>query len=78
VAHAHNLGDGFHRQAVFVGSTDCFIALVSQLVASAGQLGLALGELPGEGSKAVPGFGGLAFGSGDSMIVRPILANRLA
>lgn len=49
MAHAHDLGDGFHRQAVFVGSTDRFITFVAQLVGGTGQLGLALGELPGEG-----------------------------
>jgi hypothetical protein len=69
MAHAQDLGDGSHRQAVLVGGADRLIPLLAQLVAGLVQRRLALGVLLGKGSQMSSGVGCLAFGSGDPRIV---------
>jgi len=78
VAHAHDLGNGLHRQAVFVGRPDGAVSLSPQLVGGLLKLAFAAGIGLGKGCQAVFGLGCLALRSGDVKIVRPILANRLA
>jgi hypothetical protein len=78
VAHAHDLGDGFHRQAVAVGLADGFIALVSQFLELCGQRILTSAVVLGKGGETRASFGSLASDTGDERIVRPILASRLA
>jgi hypothetical protein len=78
MAHAHDLGDGSHRQAVAVGLADGFVALGSQCFVLPLQGLLAPGVVLGEGAQAGAGFGGMAGSAGDLRIVRPIPASRLA
>jgi hypothetical protein len=78
VAHAHDLGDGLHRQAVAVGLADGLVALGSQSLQRLCQRILALGIDLGEGGKTGAGLGSLAFRTGDLGIVEAIPANRLA
>jgi len=78
VAHAHDLGDGGHRQAVAVGLTNGLVALGPQRLVLPLQGLLALGVVLGEAAQAGTGFGGMAGSAGDLGIVRPILASRLA
>jgi hypothetical protein len=69
VAHAHDLGDGRHRQAIGVGHADGFVALVAEVFASLIQAGFAAGVVLGEGAQAASGLGCSAFRAGDSGIV---------
>jgi hypothetical protein len=69
VAHAHDLGDGLHGQAVAVGGTDRCVPLLPQGFVGLLQRGFALGVVLGEGRQAGSGLGGLAFRSGDLKIV---------
>lgn len=78
MAHAHDLGDGRHREAVAVGLPDGSIPFGAQLVGGPIQLLLALGVLLDEGCEAGFGLWGLAFGAGDPWIVVAISASRLA
>lgn len=69
MAHAHDLCDRRHRQAVGIGRPDGLIALVPEGFASLLQGRFALGVVLGEGGQAVSDLGCLAFRSGDSRIV---------
>jgi hypothetical protein len=69
MAHAHDLSDGLHRQAVVVGGPDGFVSLVSEVFGGLLQSGFALGVVLGEGGQAGSGLGSLTFGAGDPRIV---------
>jgi hypothetical protein len=69
VAHAHDLGNGGHRQSVAVGGADGVVALLAQLVACLLPCCLALGVARGKGRQAASGLGSLAFGASDLRIV---------
>jgi hypothetical protein len=49
VAHAHDLGDGLHRQAVVVGGADGFVAFLSERFARLIQSGFAPRVVLGKG-----------------------------
>ena len=49
MAHVHDGGDGFHRQAVPVGPPDGFVSLGPELIGGFVQLGLAAGEVGRKG-----------------------------
>lgn len=78
MAHAHDLGDGRHRQTIVVGAPNRQVALNTQLLGSPIQFFLAPAVLLSKRSKASFGLGSLAFRAGDLRIVVPILASRLA
>lgn len=78
MAHAQDLGDGRHRQAVTVCLTDGLVALRAERFVCPFQGFLALGVVLGEGAQAGTGFGSMAGSAGDSGIVRSIPASRLA
>jgi hypothetical protein len=69
VAHAHDPGNGRHRQALAVSRADGLVALLPQFFTGLLQSGFALGVALGKGSKTVSGVRGLAFSSGDAWIV---------
>jgi hypothetical protein len=69
VAHAHDLGNGSHRQAVVVGRSDRFVALLAQLVAGSLQLSLTLRVALGKARQVASGIRGLAFRTSDLGIV---------
>jgi hypothetical protein len=69
MAHAHDLGNGVHRQALGVGSTDRLVPLLAQGFAGLLKLGFALGVALGEGRQAGSGLGCLAFSPWDGRIV---------
>jgi len=69
MAHAHDLGDGRHRQAVSVGRPDGFVALLAKVISGSLQRGFAVGVVLGEGHQTGSGFRGLTFGTGDLRIV---------
>lgn len=69
VAHAHDLSDGLHRQAVVVGGTDGFVSLVPEFFGGLLQGCFAPGVVLGEGGQAGSGLGSLTFRAGDSRIV---------
>jgi hypothetical protein len=69
MTHAHDLGDGLHGQATFVGHSYGFVALVAEHFGSLLQGCFALGVVLGEGSEAGSGLGSVAFGTGDLGIV---------
>lgn len=69
MAHAHDLGDGLHGQALAVGRAYRFVPLVPEVFAGLLQRCFALGVVLGEGSETGPGLRGLAFRSGYSRIV---------
>jgi hypothetical protein len=69
VAHAHDLGDGLHGQALAVSRTDGFVPLLPQGFAGLLQGCFAFGVVLGEGGQTGSGLWGLAFRSGDLKIV---------
>lgn len=69
VAHAHDLRNGVHRQAIGIGSSDRLVPLLSERFASPVKRLLALGVVLGEGRESRFGLGCLAFCSGDAGIV---------
>jgi hypothetical protein len=69
VAHAHDLGDGLHGQAIVVGGADGFVSLLPEGFAGLIQGGFTPGVVLGEGRQAGSGLGGLAFRTGDLKIV---------
>jgi hypothetical protein len=69
VAHAHDLRDGLHGEAVVVGGSDGLIALAAQVFACLVEYGFLLGVALGKGCESGLGFGCLAFWSGDPRIV---------
>jgi hypothetical protein len=69
VAHAHDLRDGGHRQAIVVGGSDGCVPLLSKRIGGLLQRGFALGVVLGKGGEAASDFGSLAFGAGDLRIV---------
>lgn len=66
MAHAHDLGDGLHRQAVLIRRPDGFIALCAELVGRLLQLALPVGVFLGKGRQAGFRLGCLALGTDDS------------
>lgn len=66
VAHAHDLGDGLHRQAVLVGGADGFVSLFTELASSLLQLVLTAGVLLGKGRETRFGVRCLTLGTGNS------------
>jgi hypothetical protein len=66
MAHAHDLSDGFHRQAVLVGGANGFVSLPSKGVGGLLQLALAAGVALGECRQTGSGFRCLALGTGNS------------
>ncbi len=69
VAHAHDLGDGLHGQALAVSRADGFVPLLPEVFTGLLQRGIALGVVLGEGGQAGSGLGSLAGWSGDLKIV---------
>lgn len=69
MAHAHDLGNGLHRQAIVVGGADGFVPLLSEVFGSLLQGCLTPGVVLGEGRQAGSGLRGLAFRTGDARIV---------
>lgn len=69
MAHAHDLGDGLHGQALAVGRADGFVPLLPEVFPGLLQRGIALGVVLGEGGQAGSGLGCLAFRAGDLKIV---------
>jgi hypothetical protein len=69
VAHAHDLGDGFHRQAIAVGGADRFVSLVAEVFARLLLRCVALGVGLCKGGKTRSGLWCLTFRSGDLEIV---------
>jgi hypothetical protein len=69
VAHAHDAGDGCHRQAVGVGNADSFVPLLAEGLAGLVERGFALGVVLGEGRELGASVGCFAFWTGDSWIV---------
>lgn len=69
MTHAHDLGNGLHGQALAVGRSYSFIALLSELFGSLLQGCFALGVVLGEGGQVGSGLGSMAFGASDSGIV---------
>jgi hypothetical protein len=69
VAHAHDLGDGLHGQALAVGGTDGLIPPLPEVFAGCVQGGFALGVVLGKGSKTASGLGCMAFRASDLRIV---------
>lgn len=69
MADAENLGDGRHGQAALVGGSDGLVTLLAEVVARPLQGFLAPGIALGEGRQALASIGGLAFRSGDPLIV---------
>jgi hypothetical protein len=69
MAHAHDLGDGRHGQARAVGGPDSVVSLLPQFLAGLLPRGLALGVALGKGGQIGSGLRGLAFWSGDPLIV---------
>ncbi|HTR76399.1 MAG TPA: hypothetical protein VMH33_14205 [Solirubrobacterales bacterium] len=78
MAHAQDLGNGFHRQARLIGGTDGAVAFGPQLFGALGQFALLLCQVLGEGFKLGSGFWCLSLWPDDLKIVRPIPTNRLA
>jgi hypothetical protein len=70
MAHAHDLGDGFHRQAVAVGGSNRPVTLGSQAFRSFFQLSFPPRVFLGECRQPVAGFRCLTFWTGDSSIDR--------
>jgi len=69
VAHAHDLGDGLHGQAIAVGGADGLVALLPECFGGLLQSCFAPGVVLGEGDQVGSGLGSMAFGAGDSGIV---------
>jgi hypothetical protein len=69
VAHAHDLGNGRHWQAIVVGPPYGFVSLLTELFGSLLQSCFALGVVLGESSEAGSGLGSLTFRTGDPRIV---------
>jgi hypothetical protein len=69
VAHAHDLGNGGHGQAVAVGGAYRLVALSPEILSGLFQRFFALGVVVSEGGQAGSGLGGLAFRSSYSRIV---------
>lgn len=69
VAHAHDLGNGCHRQALTVGRPYGFVSLLPELFGGLLQGCFAPGVVVGEGGQVGSGLGGVAFGAGDLRIV---------
>jgi hypothetical protein len=69
MAHAHDLGDGLHRQATRVGCLYGFVPLLSELFGGLLQSCFAPGVVLGKGDQIGSGLGSLTFGASDSGIV---------
>lgn len=69
MAHAHNLGDGLHRQAALIGRADGFVSLLPERFGGLLQGCFTPHVVLGEGGQMGSGLGSVAFGSGDSGIV---------
>lgn len=69
MAHAHELGNGRHRESRAIGRTNGRIPLAAQGFCGLLQRGLALGVVLGKGCQPGSGLWGLAFSSGDLEIV---------
>jgi hypothetical protein len=69
MAHAHDLGNGSHGQALAVGGSDGLVPLCLELIAGLLQRRLTPGVALGKGRQAASGLGGLAFSAGDLPIV---------
>lgn len=69
MAHAHDLGDGLHRQPIAVGGADGRVAGLAQVVAGLVQGCFTADVVLGKGRKTASGLGGLAFWTGDPKIV---------
>jgi hypothetical protein len=78
VAHAHDLGDSRHRQAIAVRRPNGLVALGAELLRLLVKRFLALGVGHSERDETRTSFRCLTFRAGDAKIVRPIPASELA
>jgi hypothetical protein len=69
MAHAHDLGNGLHRQTALVGRPYGFVSLVPELFGGLLQGCFALGVVLGKGCEAGSGLGSMTFRAGYSGIV---------
>lgn len=69
MAHAHDLGNGRHGQALAIGRPYGFVSLVPELFGGLLQSCVAPGVVLGEGGQVGSGLGGVTFGAGDLGIV---------
>lgn len=69
MTHAHNLGDGLHRQTLAVGSADGLVSLLAERFGGLLQGCFAPHVVLGESDQMGSGLGSVAFGAGDSGIV---------
>jgi hypothetical protein len=69
MAHAHDLGDGLHGQALAVGRPYSFVSLLPECFGCLLQGCFALGVVLGEGNQMASGLGSVAFETGDLEIV---------
>lgn len=69
MAHAHDLGNGLHRQAALIGRADGFVSLLPERFGDLLQGRFALGVVLGESCQMSSGLGSVAFGADDPGIV---------
>lgn len=69
MAHAHDLGDGLHGQALAVGRPYGFVSLLPERFDGLLQSCFAPGVVLGEGDQMDSGLGSVAFRAGDLEIV---------
>jgi hypothetical protein len=69
VAHAHDLGNGLHGEALAVSGADGLVSLLAEVFTGLLQGGFTPQVVLGEGSEAGSSLGRLAFGAGYAGIV---------